>query len=181
MKRVIRGGLAFAMSVAVVAGVSSGAEEVGASSSTHGKGCGAGVDRKAPQRAQEKAMRCLISKLRDRAGIRRLSSDKRLERAAGMKARDVKRCGFSHTACGLPADQRADQTGYIGGRSWKWGENLALGKRRRGTAKAIFRAWMNSPPHRQTMLTGAFEDLGIGLRGGGKTAVWVLQVGCHGC
>ena len=47
-------------------------------------------------------------------------------------------------------------------------------------------AWLESPPHRETLLTGSFEHLGIGLRRGGfsghdNAAVWVLQVGCRGC
>ena len=51
-------------------------------------------------------------------------------------------------------------------------------------ARKVFKAWLNSPPHRDTMLRGSFDDAGIGLRRGGggrKLSVWVLELGCHGC
>ena len=38
-------------------------------------------------------------------------------------------CGFSHTACGRPADLYARRYGYTAASSWRWGENLALGPR----------------------------------------------------
>ncbi len=96
-------------------------------------------------------------------------------------------CSFSHTACGRPADEWVRRYGYMSGAGgWRWGENLGLGRGRRGTARRILKAWLNSPPHRETMLTGPFDELGLGLRRvggrrGAKTAVWVLELGCRGC
>lgn len=145
-------------------------------------GCGPADSGHAPERAQETALRCLINRVRDRAGVQNLASHKALERAAGGKVGDVADCGLSHTACGNAADSWARKTGYINGKgSWMWGENLAQGKRGRGTARSVLKAWLHSPPHRQTLLTGAFEHLGIGFKRKGNTGVWVLQVGCHGC
>ncbi|MGZ5346609.1 MAG: CAP domain-containing protein, partial [Solirubrobacterales bacterium] len=77
--------------------------------------------------------------------------------------------------------------GYAAGTSgWKLGENLAWGKRRRGSAREVFKAWLDSPPHRSTLLNGAFEHVGIGLKrghfdGSSQSAVWVLELGCRGC
>jgi uncharacterized protein YkwD len=147
--------------------------------------CDGQTNTRAPEKVQEKAMRCLINYARDEAGARRLDSERPLERAAGRKSGDVMRCGFSHTACGNAADLYTRRFGYSTG-SFQWGENIAWGAGARGSAREVLKAWLNSPPHRETMLRGSFEDAGIGLRRGGfsgygDAAVWVLQVGCHGC
>jgi uncharacterized protein YkwD len=143
--------------------------------------CAGQSDAGAPERAQEKAMRCLINSARDRLGARGVDSNGALERAAGHKVGDVMRCGFSHTACGQPADLYAHRFGYTSASSWQWGENLAYGNGKRGTARKVFAAWLDSEPHREAMLNGSFEDLGVGLRRSGDKAVWVLQLGCRGC
>ena len=148
--------------------------------------CDGQTNAKAPTKVQEKAMRCLINYARNHTGSGGLGSSKSLERAAGEKAGDVMRCGFSHTACGNPADLYARRYGYTEGSSWQWGENLAWGRGDRGSAREIMGAWLNSPPHREAMLRGSFDDAGIGLRHGSfnghrNAAVWALELGCHGC
>lgn len=133
---------------------------------------------RAPERKQEDALRCLI----DHARSQRAKPNRALERAAGRKAGDVVRCGLSHTACGRPFDSYAKRYGYASGTSgWRLGENLAWGKGKRSSARRAMKAWLGSPPHRQTMLSGAFEHYGIGLKRGGFGGVWVLQLGCRGC
>jgi uncharacterized protein YkwD len=141
---------------------------------------------KAPERLQEHAMHCLINFARDHAGVGRVDSNGRLERAAGRKVGDVMDCGFSHTACGNPADLYPRRFGYTSAPSWQVGENLAWGRDGLGTPRKILKAWLNSPPHRETMLHGSFDHLGLGLRRGGfngqnNVGVWVLELGCHGC
>jgi len=138
----------------------------------------------APEPAQEKAMRCLINYARSHAGARSVSSQKSLEKAAGHKAGDVMDCGFSHTACGRPADIYAHRFGYTSASRWSWGENLAWGRGGLGSPRNILKAWLNSPPHRSTMLNGSFEHMGLGLKRGSfaghrNAAVWVLEIGCH--
>jgi uncharacterized protein YkwD len=140
----------------------------------------------APEPQQEDAMLCLINFARAHAGARHVSDQKELEKAAGRKSGDVMRCGFSHTACGRPADIYARKFGYMNAPSWSWGENLAWGRGKLGTPRNILKAWLNSPPHRSTMLNGSFEHVGLGLKRGSfsghaNAAVWVLEVGCHGC
>jgi uncharacterized protein YkwD len=145
-------------------------------------GCAAKSNFRAPVPKQESALRCLVNRVRSRHHSGKLSAERSLERAAGRKAGDVARCGFSHTACGRPADGRARQTGYLGGAAnWQWGENLAKGRNRAGTAKRAIKAWMKSPPHRATLLRGAFEHVGVGLKRKGRVGIWVIQLGCHGC
>jgi uncharacterized protein YkwD len=139
----------------------------------------------ASEHDQELAMRCLLDYARSHAGSGKLKSNHSLERAAGRKVGDVMRCGFSHTACGHPADAYAQHFGYTRG-SWSWGENIGWGNAHDGSARGVFKQWLNDPPHRDTMLRGSFEDLGIGLRRGhfeghDHAAVWVLELGCHGC
>jgi hypothetical protein len=137
----------------------------------------------APEHKQEQAMHCMIDHAR--AGSTR--SHRALERGAGRKVGDIFDCGFSHTACGRPFDTYPKRFGYsAGARSWRLGENIAWGKRERGGARQIIKAWLKSPPHRATLLNGSYEHIGIGLKrgrfgGSGKAAVWVLQIGCRGC
>ena len=148
--------------------------------------CSGQQNASAPEPQQEDAMKCLINYARSHAGAGHVSSDNSLEKAAGRKAGDVMQCGFSHTACGRPADIYARRYGYMSAPSWSWGENLAWGRGGLGTARSILKAWLNSPPHRETMLNGSFEHFGLGLKRGSfsghaNAAVWVLELGCHGC
>jgi len=136
----------------------------------------------APEPKQELAMTCLIDYARGST-----ESHTALERAAGRKVGDVFDCGFSHTACGLAYDAYPKRYGYTSGTSgWKLGENLAWGKRKHGSARQIFKAWLDSPPHRATMLNGAFQHIGLGLKRGrfngqSNSAVWALEIGCRDC
>ncbi len=130
-------------------------------------------------------MRCLINFARHASGAGTVRSDRALERAAGHKAGDVARCGLSHSACGQPADVYPRRFGYTSG-SFQWGENLAYGRGKRGSARKVLKAWLGSPPHRATLLRGSYEHLGLGLRRGRfsgqrNVGVWVLQLGCRGC
>jgi uncharacterized protein YkwD len=143
--------------------------------------CAASGNEDAGEPAQEDAMRCLINYARQHAGGGGVGTDNRLERAAGRKVGDVVDCGFSHTACGNPADLYPRRFGYTSARSFQFGENLAWGKGKRGSARNVLQAWLNSPGHRSTMLHGSFDDLGIGLRTHNGNAFWVLQLGCQGC
>lgn len=137
----------------------------------------------ASEQRQEQAMRCLIAHARsaptDSHGV--------LERAAGRKVGDVFDCGFSHTACGRSFDTYAKRYGYASGTpGWRLGENLAWGQGHQGSARQVLIAWLNSPPHRETMLNSTFEHIGIGLKHGrfsgrSQSAVWVLEIGCRGC
>jgi uncharacterized protein YkwD len=170
---------ATALAVALAGATSADAELVAPRSDCRGQ-----KNIEAPERLQERAMRCLINYARDHAGAGRVGSNGRLERAAGRKAGDVMHCGFSHTACGNPADLYPRRYGYTSAPSWQVGENLAWGRDSLGTARKILKAWLNSPPHRETMFHSSFNHLGIGLRRGSfngnpNVGVWVLELGCH--
>lgn len=148
--------------------------------------CDGQANPQAAEGRQEGALRCLINYARRHAGSGGVGENKSLEKAAGRKSGDVMDCGFSHTACGNPADLYAARFGYMSKSSWQWGENLAWGAGKNGSARNTLKMWLDSPPHRETMLRGSFDDLGIGLKRGhfsgqSDAAVWVLQVGCHSC
>ena len=104
-------------------------------------------------RVQETAMRRLINYAREHSGMHGVGSSHSLERAASRKSGDVMNCGFSHTACGRPADLYAQRYGYTSASSWMWARTWPGGRGERSTPRAIMRAWLHSPPHRETMLT----------------------------
>jgi uncharacterized protein YkwD len=138
-----------------------------------------------------KAVHCLINKERDRAGLKNLDRDKRLQRAAQRHTDEMDGTGcFDHTCGGEGAlDNRLEDVGYlVGGLSrWAFGENIAWGMRGRGTPKAIVDAWMRSAGHRANILNRDFRELGIGFAvgtpgagnepGGLYTADFGLRVG----
>jgi uncharacterized protein YkwD len=133
---------------------------------------------------QEQAMLCLVNETRSRYGLPPLSESQPLRQAAIDKGRDLIDCNeFSHTACGREFSHWIEETGYLSSECWRAGENLAWGVDGPGTVGAIFRAWMNSPTHRENIL-GDFGEVGIDLRVGnlgGLTGVhlWVQQFGSH--
>ena len=129
-------------------------------------------------------MRCLINYARTHSGTHGVDGSKALEKAAGVKAGDVMQCGFSHTACGRPADLYARRYGYTSASSWRWGENLAWGRGKNGTAREIMRPGSLAAAPRRRCSTARSSDAGIGLRQGSfsgqhNVSVWVLEVGCH--
>jgi uncharacterized protein YkwD len=140
-----------------------------------------GQGAKASKHRQQRGLRCMINYARAQAGADGLHSNRKLERAAARKARDIEACGFSHTACGRDSAYWPRQVGYVSGGSWGFGENLGWGSGRRGSPRRMVKAWLASSGHRGVMLGGSFDHLGIGLRSHGRRNIWVLQVGCHSC
>lgn len=138
----------------------------------------------APPAAQESTMRCMTDFARAQAGLAELASVEQLEQSAGSKAEDILRCdSFSHFACGRDFTYWMQQTGYTSSQCWRVGENLAWGTDGYGTVRAIFRAWMSSPDHRENILDD-FAQVGISLRvgtlaGQSQTHVWAQHFGSH--
>ncbi len=141
---------------------------------------------KARPALQLRAMRCLTNYARTHAQLEPLSGSKPLTRAARHKAADILRCDeFSHEACGREFTYWPKHFGYIDGGCWTAAENIAWGTGRAGSARAIFRAWLRSPGHRENIL-GPYTELGVGLRGGRLEGhrgahVWVQELGSHEC
>jgi uncharacterized protein YkwD len=136
----------------------------------------------APTATQKSAMLCMTDFARAQAGLAELATAEELEQSAEDKGGDILRCdSFSHFACGREFTYWMRQTGYISSQCWRVGENLAWGTDGYGTVRSIFRAWMNSPGHRENIL-GDFTQVGISLRvgaleGQSGTHVWAQHFG----
>lgn len=135
---------------------------------------------------QLQAMRCLTNYARTHSGLEPLSGSRPLTRAANHKAADILRCDeFSHEACGREFTFWPKHFGYIDGGCWTAAENIAWGTGHVGSPRAIFRAWLGSPGHRENIL-GRYAQLGVGLRTGrlqghAGAHVWVQELGSHEC
>jgi uncharacterized protein YkwD len=121
-------------------------------------------------RVAAKSVRCLINEERRRRGLRELNAHSALKKAAKGHTRRMLSAGcFAHTCPGEPdLVRRVTATGYLpcGACTWSVAENLAWGQRRYASPAAIVAAWMASPGHRATILTGSLEDVDIGVRTG---------------
>jgi uncharacterized protein YkwD len=126
------------------------------------------------------ALLCVINRKRSAEGLRALKLDRKLQRAAGRHARDMVRHDyFAHQRPGGPdLTTRLDRVGWHGTR---WGETIAYGCGSSSSPKATLRAWLNSPPHREIILSGTYKRGGLGVGAeapcGSDGAIWVLDVG----
>jgi uncharacterized protein YkwD len=125
-------------------------------------------------------MLCLVSRARAARGLPALQESPRLDRAARLRARAIKRCRqFSHTACGQPFGLAAAQAGYRG----SIGENLAWGNGSLGSPGSIFATWLGSLPHRHNLFRPEWRQAGLArvrarrLFGVPNVTVWVLELG----
>jgi uncharacterized protein YkwD len=146
-------------------------------------------DELAPGQAR-KAIVCLLNLERQKVGVGSLDSNSKLQRAAQNHTDHMDGTGCFDHECPGEADlsRRLEGVDYLVGSLIRWicGENIAWGSDKLGTPKAIVQAWMNSPPHRSTLLDRSFDDVGIGFapgtpgdgndRGGIYTADFGLRV-----
>lgn len=142
----------------------------------------------APEPNVRSAIRCLVNIEREKHGLRALRSNGRLNAAADQHSADmVARSYFAHvTPEGASVTDRVRQTGYLGGSDdWALGEDIGWGTGSLSTPSAIFRAFMNSPPHRRVILDRDFRQIGVGVAQGvpvagqGAGATFVLDLGEH--
>jgi uncharacterized protein YkwD len=125
------------------------------------------------------ALLCLVNHKREASGLRALTPDRRLQKAATRHARDmVRHHFFAHQRPGGP-----DLLARLRRAHWHgdaWGETIAYGCGAAGTPRATLRMWMHSPPHRAILLSGTFRAGGVGVTGSalcGTGSMWVLDVG----
>ena len=118
----------------------------------------------------EKKLLTLVNHVRATHGLHKLKMAASLERASRAHSRDMVRNDyFSHDSdSGESFCARLIRFGYstAGCTSWTAGENIACGSGSSGTPKAIFMAWMHSPPHRAVILTKRFRNVGVGRANG---------------
>ena len=120
-----------------------------------------------------KAVLCLLNRERHSRGLSNLKRDKKLQRAAQNHNSYMQnhRC-FSHQCSGEPSlTGRLQRVGWLGGglNAWAYGENIAWGSGGSGTPRNIVHQWMNSSGHRANILSGRFDEIGIGYSKGTVT------------
>ena len=139
----------------------------------------------------ERAIVCLMNRVRVRSGMRPLHMNRCLDRLAERHTRDmVRRRYFAHSAAGgRSLGQRARRFGYSPRReNWTVGENLAWGAGRSSRALWIVRAWMRSPGHRANILHRSFRHVGVaavrgvptGSRGARRPRTFTVDFGAGG-
>jgi uncharacterized protein YkwD len=130
--------------------------------------------------AQLEAMYCGVNVVRRAYRLRGVRGNGPLNRSSLLKASAVRRCGFTHTPCGMSFTYTFRRAGYLPARAF--GENLAWGQSDLGSPLRTLGAWLNSPPHRANLLSGGWRDLGIAVERGrifGRdgVALWVMEFG----
>src|SRR3954454_20797627 len=125
------------------------------------------------------AVICLVNKRRAEHGVGALRVERHIQKPAGRHARDMQRNHFfDHQRPGGPdLSTRLHRAGWHG---HAWGEAIAYGCGPSRTPRGAVRMWMNSPPHRELMLSGTYRQGGVGVTNGapcGAGAMWVLDVG----
>ncbi|WP_415579168.1 CAP domain-containing protein, partial [Filibacter tadaridae] len=119
--------------------------------------------------AIEKAVLDLTNVERQKAGLAPLQIDSKLMNSARQKSSDMaSKNYFSHTSptYGSPFDQmKANGITYRSA-----AENIAQGQR---SAEEVVKAWMESPGHRENILTPGFTHIGIGYDKDGN--YWTQQ------
>ena len=102
-------------------------------------------------------MQCEINAVRAAHRLPAIKTTRALRVAAQRHSEDmVRRQYFAHVSPnGLTLSKRVRRAGYSGDRV---GENIGWGSGSAATPAAIVQAWMNSPPHRQILLTRAFRS-----------------------
>jgi uncharacterized protein YkwD len=117
-----------------------------------------------------KSVLCLLNEERRQAGVPKASRSRKLQNAAQRHSNHMHNAGcFAHQCPGEPAlDGRLRGSGYLHDKltRWSYAENVAWGSQDYGTPKSIVEAWMDSPPHRSSMLNGSLRDVGVGVAKG---------------
>jgi uncharacterized protein YkwD len=130
--------------------------------------------------AQLEAMYCGVNIVRRAYRLGVVRGNTPLNRSSVLKANAVRRCGFTHTPCGMSFTSTFRRAGYLPARAF--GENLAWGQADLGSPLHTLQMWLNSPPHRANLLSGRWRDLGIAVQRGhmfGRDGVslWVMEFG----
>jgi uncharacterized protein YkwD len=126
------------------------------------------------------AMYCGVNVVRQTYGLRPLRDNRALDRSAVLKADAVRRCGFTHTPCGMRFTRTFQSAGYLPARAF--GENLAWGQADLGSPVRTLAMWLASPPHRANLLSPTWRDVGTAdlqgrIFGRDGVTLWVMEFG----
>ena len=139
------------------------------------------VEDNAPKTHEASAALERVNAERTKDGLPLMTYNLMLEEAAIKHAADMHdREYFSHiTPEGLSDEDRIRATGYLevdfatcDCTSWSGaiGENIGFGQE---TVVDVMIDWLNSPPHKATILSRGFDEIGLGR----KANVWVMTFG----
>jgi uncharacterized protein YkwD len=131
-------------------------------------------------RAQLEAMYCGVNIVRRTYRLGFVRGNGPLNRSSLLKANAVRRCGFTHTPCGMSFTSTFRRAGYLPAKAF--GENLAWGQADLGSPLHTIQMWLNSPPHRANLLAVRWRDLGIAVQRGrmfgrDDVSLWVMEFG----
>ena len=110
-----------------------------------------------------------INAIRAERGLSTLDYDPRLQAAAINHSEEMYRLNyFSHTS---PVSENSEMTQRIRSEGIAYfksaGENLAMGPLSDDIAERFIQMWMDSPGHRDNLLTEAYRFTGVGVYGEG--------------
>jgi uncharacterized protein YkwD len=109
---------------------------------------------------------CLLNQQRVAQGLAPLAESSPLSRAsADYSQLMVSESFFDHLSPqGSMLVDRVRAVGYLSNAGdWALGENIGWGQAELSTARSLVNAWMNSPGHRENILTAQYTDVGLGL------------------
>jgi len=115
---------------------------------------------------------CLLNQQRAAKGVGPLVENAALSTAsAGYSQRMVSQGFFAHESPdGGTLVDRLTAVGYLGGdAAWVVGENIGWGQASLATPRSMVDAWMNSPGHRENLLSADYGQVGLGLALGTPT------------
>lgn len=111
---------------------------------------------------------CLVNHQRHSAGVRALSDNAKLDRAAAAHTNDmVARSYFSHDGPdGTTLLSRLTGAGYLPAGADSVAENIGWSTGMLATPADMVASWMSSPDHRAIILNPSFRMSGIGVTPG---------------
>jgi uncharacterized protein YkwD len=117
--------------------------------------------------ALSNATLCLLNEERTSRGLKPLSSNSKLRRAAQTHSLQMVRSRFfdhvSPAGSTLLSRVRRSTTYLSGARNWALGENIAWGCGDYATPAGTVEGWMQSAGHRKNILNRKFRHIGIGV------------------
>ncbi|HEY3758532.1 MAG TPA: CAP domain-containing protein [Solirubrobacteraceae bacterium] len=130
--------------------------------------------------AIDRATICLIDRVRGAVGLCALHANGSLQRVAARQSREMVLGDYfgDDSRSGETPLQRIVATRYLRNAAQvSTAQNIGWGTNAQATPAAIVAAWMDSPPHREIVLTEEFRDVGVGVR---PTAPAALAAGRAG-
>jgi uncharacterized protein YkwD len=118
--------------------------------------------------AVDDATMCLMNQVRVAHHLRPLHANRALSRVATGQARDMVRGRYfaDQSLSGQSPLTRIMASNYpvrVASVHLLTAQNIGWGTGPNATPAGIVRAWMQSPPHRRIILTGAYRDAGVGV------------------